>query len=391
MLKEYYDVVIVGGGPAGLNAALNCAAENVSVAVFEKDREIGEPVRCAEGTSEKALKKYAFIDEKAICSVFNRFKFVAPNQKSVEMESDSMRGFVLDRKVFEQSLARAAAEKGVEIFTRANVRAVHKADQPQATILFNGQERQVKCKLVIAADGIESRIARDFGIDTTLSMKDAEPCYQMTLTNLSVPDDTIQFWFSNRLAPGGYVWIFPKGGNLANVGLGLNGEVRLEESVRELLEKFVRENFPRATMVNSAAGGVAAARYLKNLVADNFMVIGDAARMTNALTGGGIASALAAGKFAGKKAREAILEKDTSAGKLGEFEKYWKKTIGKDYRRFYRLKEAMLKFNDQDFNKLANKFGDVPPEEITVTKLFTSILKNKPSLILDVTKVFAGL
>src|SRR6056297_2270973 len=130
MLKDSYDIVIVGGGPAGLNAAINCADENIRVALFEKDREIGVPVRCAEGTSEEALQKYAFLDQDAICSTFNRFKFVAPSKKFVEMESNSMRGFVLDRKKFERSLARKAAEKGVQIFTRAHVRSVQNGENP---------------------------------------------------------------------------------------------------------------------------------------------------------------------------------------------------------------------------------------------------------------------
>ncbi|HMA62968.1 MAG TPA: NAD(P)/FAD-dependent oxidoreductase, partial [bacterium] len=365
--------------------------ENISVALFEKDREIGVPVRCAEGTSEEALQKYAFLDQDAICSTFNRFKFVAPSKKFVEMESNSMRGFVLDRKKFERSLARKAAEKGVQIFTRAHVRSVQNGENPVVKVNYAGNDRRVESGMVIAADGIESRIARQFGIDSSLAMRDTDACYQMTLTNIDVPENTVQFWFSEQIAPGGYVWIFPKGNKTANVGLGINGLYSGEKLAVDMLEKFVNENFPETTMVNSAAGGVAAATSLKQLVSDNFMVIGDAAHMTNALTGGGIASALAAGKMAGTKARQALLDGDTSRSNLEDFEKEWHKTIGKDYRRMYRLKEAMLKIEDKDFNKLAAKFENTPPEEIKISKLMTTMLKRKPSLIIDVTKVFAGL
>lgn len=391
MIADSYDIIIAGGGPAGLNAAIHCADQNLKVALFEKDREIGVPVRCAEATSEKALEKYAFVHKDSICTVVNRFKFVSPEKVSVEMESDEMRGFVLDRKRYEQALASRAAQKGVNIFTRAHVRDVHNNGSPKAKIIYGGIEYEVQAKLIIAADGIESKIARDFGIDSSLAMNDAEACYQMTLTNLDLAEDTLQFWFSHNVAPGGYIWVFPKSRKIANVGLGINSKFETKQSARELLEEFVAENFPEATMVNAAAGGVAAARHLKQLVKDNFMVIGDAARMTNALTGGGIASALAAGKYAGTIAKEAVLTGDTSRTRLKVFEKKWKKSIGKDYKRFYRLKEAMLKFNDADFNSLARKFESVPPEEVTITKLFTGILKKKPSLIIDVTKVFAGL
>src|SRR6056297_2787605 len=121
MIKNDYDITIVGAGPAGLNAAIHCADEDVNVVVFEKDREIGVPIRCGEGTSEKALQEYAFVPEDAIRAVANRFRFLSPEKRYVEMESNAMRGFVLDRKVFEQALAKKAAQKGVDIFTKSHV------------------------------------------------------------------------------------------------------------------------------------------------------------------------------------------------------------------------------------------------------------------------------
>ncbi|HCL00324.1 MAG TPA: hypothetical protein DHW42_09515, partial [Candidatus Marinimicrobia bacterium] len=108
------------------------------------------------------------------------------------------------------------------------------------------------------------------------------------------------------------------------------------------------------------------------------------------LTGGGISSAMAAGKMAGLKAVKAIKSSNFSKNALKGYQTEWNKTIGKDYKRFYRLKEWTLTLTDKDYEDIAEAFQGLAPDEVTMTKIFKMAVRKKPSLLIDVMKVFAG-
>nr|MBC8492090.1 hypothetical protein [Candidatus Neomarinimicrobiota bacterium] len=163
-----------------------------------------------------------------------------------------------------------------------------------------------------------------------------------------------------------------------------------ERSSLEYLESFVSEKFPTATRLTTTAGGVPIVTHLSELVTDGLMVVGDAAHQVNPLTGGGISSAMAAGKIAGLVAADAIKKGDTSVKQLKRYQTEWNKTAGKKHKRFHRLKEWTLTLTDDDYEEIADALQGLSPDEVTLTKIFKAVVKNKPSLIVDVLKAFAG-
>ena len=390
-MRQHYDIVVVGAGPAGSTAARFAASLGASVALLERDREIGVPVRCAEGVSDSELRKYVDIDPRWIAATITDFGFFSPSGKMVQLHSQAD-GYILHRRLFDHSLAEIASEQGAEVFTKAYVYNLKRTDNKTTVYLkYIGREREIEADIVIAADGIESRIARFAGIKTKLAMKDIEQCAQMMLANIDVNPNRGDFYLSHNWAPGGYVWVFPKGNNIANVGLGINGKYAGERSPLEYLESFVSEKFPTATRLTTIAGGVPVTTHLSELVTDGLMVVGDAARQVNPLTGGGISSAMAAGKKAGLVAADAIKKGDTSVKQLKRYQTEWNKTIGKDYKRFHRIKAWTLTLTDDDYEEIADALQGLSPDEVTLTKIFMAAVKNKPSLIVDVMKVFTGL
>ncbi|MCJ7812049.1 FAD-dependent oxidoreductase, partial [bacterium] len=78
-MKSRYDVIVVGGGPAGSWAAKHAAEKGVSVLLLEKDREIGTPVRCAEGVSQLGLRRCIDIREHWIAQIIRRVRLIAPD------------------------------------------------------------------------------------------------------------------------------------------------------------------------------------------------------------------------------------------------------------------------------------------------------------------------
>ncbi|MBU0713184.1 NAD(P)/FAD-dependent oxidoreductase [bacterium] len=389
-MKKHYNIAIVGGGPAGTTAARFATSQGASVVVLERDREIGVPVRCAEGISKEGLTKYVDINPNWIAGTITDFGFISPSGKMVVFHSPTI-GYILHRRLFDHALAEIAADMGAEIYTKAYVHGLRR-DGSKTTLYLRhiGTETEVEADIVIAADGIESRIAHLAGFNTKLSPKDVEPCAQMQLANIDVNPNRGDFYLSNNWAPGGYVWAFPKGENTANVGLGISGKYAGNKSALEYLKDFVAEKFPKASILTTTAGGVPVAKALDKLVGDGLMVIGDAAHQVNPLTGGGISTAMAAGKMAGSVAASAVKDKDISAKRLSEYQKQWDKTIGKDIKRLYRLKEWAINLTDTDYEDIARSLDGLTPEQVTLVKIFKQAVKKKPSLVIDVLKVFAG-
>ena len=192
-MKDSYDVIIVGAGPAGSTAARYAAMGGARVLVLEKDREVGIPVRCGEAADHDGLAPFIQPDDKFINARIRNFKLIAPDGSTVNPYIEGL-GYILDRKVFDFELARMAADEGAEVVTKAYVDGVTRNDGTVdgVTVQYHGEKLTLKCKIVIGADGVESRVGRWAGIDTTVSMHDMESAAQVTAANIDVASSTFE-------------------------------------------------------------------------------------------------------------------------------------------------------------------------------------------------------
>ena len=388
-VDENVQVVVAGAGPAGLMTALALAGEGHDVIVVDRKEHLGAPVRCAEGVGRAALQNYVTLDPGWVSAVIRSVRLVAPSGDSVELASH-MDGLVLDRVGFEEDLGRRVVEAGARIRLNTCVTGLHREEGCVCGVRLecNGEDRLVGCSLVVAADGVESRVARWAGIDTALVLKDVETCAQYLLDDIEVVENRCDFFFGREIAPGGYAWVFPKGKRRANVGLGISGSRVARNWPRKLLDRFVAERFPRGRKIRFTAGGVPVSRSLKKPYAAGLLVVGDAARQSNPLSGGGIIPALEAGRLAAQTAHQALSRGDVSERSLSAYGTAWNRSLGRSQKRYYRLKEAVSRLPDSALERTASALSGVDPERLTLFRVFATALRHHPRLIWDARHLF---
>jgi digeranylgeranylglycerophospholipid reductase len=386
-LKNEYDIIVVGAGPAGSMAARFAAELGASVLMLEKDRDVGYPVRCGEAISKAGVEEFIPSDDKWIAAKISKFSFNAPDGSEVIVEFGDA-GYVLERRIFDYELARTAAEAGAEILTRVYVNGLMFESGKVSGVKYelNGEQKEAKAKIVIAADGVESRVGRWAGLETHIDFRDMESAVQITAANIPVDQNTLYFYFGKDVAPNGYFWVFPKGQNKANIGLGVSGLIGKKKSAQSFLDDFMNKHYPNAPVLTKIAGGVPCSITLDKISGPGIMLVGDAARQVNPLSGGGIASGMIGGKIAGTIAGEAI--KQNKLDHILTYDKAWNERLGKRHETFNRIKEGIYNFSDDKFNSIAHSVLKIPIEKRTLGKVFTTALINNPSLLVDIAKVF---
>ncbi|MCS7286652.1 MAG: geranylgeranyl reductase family protein [Anaerolineae bacterium] len=334
-----YDVVVIGAGPAGSMAALYAARHGASVLLLEKRQEIGSPVRCAEGISAEALRRFFEPMPSFVASTITGAAFYFQDGKTFKLwkSFQAGEGFILERRIFDRFLAEEAARAGAKVLVKTpavgllmdggRIRGVR--------VKAAGVEKEVEAKVVIAADGVESEAGRWAGINTTLPPKEAISCAQFLLSGIEVDPSITLYYLTPEFAPGGYAWVFPKGEGKANVGLGVQANLAREPAINYLV-RFI-ESIPALSKGSPVTliTGLVPLRPLETIVGPGIILVGDAAGQVDPLTGGGIPFAMAAGALAGEVAARFA----QGESPLEEYRERWEEKWGRKLRRNYNLKE----------------------------------------------------
>jgi len=389
LFHQKYNVIVVGGGPAGTTAAKYAAKSGAKVILFERDPVIGIPARCGEGVSERGIKGFVPLKGPWIVNRLNQVELIAPDGNSIKLNT-SLIGYILDRTKFDRVLGDYAEAAGARIVTEADVTNLIKNNGRVTGVRVNykGSDYEVSGDIIIGADGVESRVGRWAGIKTMTKLDNMESALKINATNIKINPAACLFYFGHEVAPGGYLWVFPKDAHHANIGIGISGNYSREKPAKYYLEKFMGKYFPHAEWTNVVAGGVPCNPPLKQLTMNNVMLSGDAGHQVNPLMGAGIANALQAGKFAGEIAGEALCSPDPIDSSLKMYTKRWYRARGKHHKSNTRLKNAVKKLDDDKLNELVRLMNKIPRNEWSFLKIFLLAIRSNPDLIIDCIKVF---
>jgi len=397
-MKSKYDILVVGGGPAGALAGRTAAEKGLSALIVEKRPAIGAPVRCAEGIGKEALHEFIDPDPRWISADMTGAAIVAPDGFVMRLDSalaGGKVGYVLDRKIFDRELVWKASEAGADVAVKSRAAApiMENGAVKGAKIEFAGKTTEVRADVVIAADGVESKFSKWCGIDTTIPVREIMSSVQYVMTDIDIDEHATIFYLGNDVAPEGYLWVFPKGKRSANVGIGISGKKSGDgHRAKDYLDKFVKKTFPDGKTIEYIPGGVSVCRPLDCTVADGLMITGDAARVVDPLTGGGIYNAMYTGRLAAEVAAECIEKGDVSKKALMKYDRAWRGSkMGKGIERNYHIKEYLIKQPDTKLNDIIHSVSKIDMQEFSTIHLIKEIIKANPKLVLELGALAASL
>lgn len=386
-----YDVVVVGSGPAGSVTARFAAEAGAKVLIIERRAEVGVPVLCGEGISQKVDNFKVLEGTRWMAMKMDGARIFSPNGTIVTLSAEyagSETGYVLYRDIFDQELARGAIRKGAKIMLNTGAVDLLRQNGKIAGVKAQrfDETMDIEADIVVGADGVESRVGHWAGIKTTLKPYDLETCAQYTLTNIDWPTPYCDFFLGKKIAPGGYVWIFPKGKDVANVGIGILSSMSESGKALQLLDAFIAKypELKKGSPVRLLAGADPVGEPIES-VRDHLLLVGDAARQVDPITGGGLMTAIEGGKIAGEVIGKAVETQQFDAQTLSEYETRWKEAFGRKLHRNYVAKEILLDMEDKTLDMLADSLKDYKFEEFSTLSIIKALVSKHPSLLVKLT------
>jgi digeranylgeranylglycerophospholipid reductase len=291
------DIIVAGGGPAGLIAGAEAAKAGADVLIMEEDSVVGKPDHCTGLVSRTGLEKLIAPSPSFVLNEIRGARIFSPSGKRYEVITDETKAYVIDRTKFDLELARVAEKNGAEVVTGG---------------AFPKEE---KGKVVINAEGVKGRTSRLLGFDLPKSIQ----AIQMDVEVDDFEKDMVELHIG-RHAPGFFAWRVPRGDHV-RVGLACYRGVPLE-----LLRNMIESNSNFACVKGGKSLGILPGKVvvggpLRKTVLGNAMAIGDAGGFVKPTTGGGVA-------LGGAIAAQHVID----GRPLKRFEKEWKGSYGREFR-----------------------------------------------------------
>jgi geranylgeranyl reductase family protein len=299
------DVLVVGGGPAGLIAGAEAAHAGADVLILEEDQEAGRPDHCAGLVSRSGLTKLIEPSPNFILEWIKGVRIYSPSGRVYDVMTEETKACIIDRTKFDKELLRRAEASGAEVMLGKTY----------------PQDITDKPKVVVDAEGIKGRCAKVLGFDVPQSI----PAAQMDLEVADFDRDVVEMYTGNW-APGFFAWKVPRKDHV-RIGLACYKGVPME-LLQRMLEKNPNVKAKNAKVLNTIYGKVVVSGPLRRTVQGNAMLIGDAGGFAKPTTGGGVVLGGLIARIAGKAAADSAIREMP----LESFQTKWRKDYGREFR-----------------------------------------------------------
>ncbi|GGN86318.1 MULTISPECIES: digeranylgeranylglycerophospholipid reductase [Haloarcula] len=337
-MRDRFDVVIAGAGPAGGQCARDLAERNYDVLVLETEQESEFPRqsnKSTAGTFPSAMTSFAIPDE-VVMQYTDEVVLESPNDHYVRTQT----GAVLEFADFKRFLVRDSREKGATYRFDSRVSAPIMEDGEVVGVRYDGDE-EVYADIVIDATGPAAPLAKKLGVcDLKRDHQAIGIEYEFENVDLNHDGyadlrDAMMLRLDHDLAPGGYSWIFHTGEDTAKVGLCYIQNASHHEyakdgmGIDDYLDYWL-DTDPRFEDAEKIEGtqahrGSAHIQPPKSLSTDNFMAIGDTVPTIDPLWGEGIHKGMKSARAAAATVDAALTPEtpDTSAESLSVYDQLW--------------------------------------------------------------------
>ena len=343
-MGEFYDVIVVGAGPAGSYAAYELASSGHSVAVLEQKDAAGLDVCCSGIISTECFDSFD-ISPHVILTEANSAKFFSPSGRCLRLQTEKVQAYIVDRALFDREIASKAQSRGVHYFFSSQVTDIIPGkDRMQVETLCHGTGGIFTARAVILANGFKP------GLSQKLALDKIEHFVIGAQAEVEVRDvDEVEVYLGQRIAPGFFAWLVPGLANKTLVGLVTTSHAETH------LQKFLLSPLCQGRIINRNAKvrqKIIPLGTLPHTYGDRILVVGDAAGQVKPTTGGGIYFGHLSAKMAAQVLGEALRQDDLSAARLSRYHKEWKTKIGKEISFGYHSRKFYARMSDRHIERI---------------------------------------
>lgn len=356
-------IAIVGGGPAGATAAITLAKAGVETYLIEKDLNGDKP--CGGGIPCGALRAFDIPDylfERKVSKV----GIIAPSGD--EVVADLGDGYVgmVDRARFDPYLRERAVQAGARLIEGVFTGFSKKESTPprplfskegEIKVIFKQGEKEdsIGVDAVIAADGVNSTVAKQVGAERPQVYLTVQEKVQLTGEAKKNYEDRCEFWYGADISPNFYGWVFPKK-EFATIGTGTYHDDG--KNLKGYLGRFKERLGARISdaKVLKRQSYVLPMGPIKKKVYGNILLVGDAAGTVMPVSGEGIYYSIISGKLAA----EAVIK-----GDFASYEREWKRIYGSQFRLMSLLRQWLYR-DDKWRERLVKIHEDKDVQERTL-------------------------
>ena len=271
------NISIIGAGPAGSYLAKLLAQQGHDTTIYEDHKCIGKPVQCT-GLVTKTFLELSPIKKEFLTNEMKTAKIISPNSQATEIP---LTEYALNRTKLDQYLANQAINAGAQIKIQHRFIGLR---NNEIIMKHNGEITRKKTDIIVGADGPLSEVAKHAGIYGQRKMFIG---HQATIKG-KFNKQTFTTYFGQK-APNFFAWIVPENNTTARAGLAT------ETNTQQHFQKYIKEIKGKITAIQ--AGLIPNYQGNEIVEKNNVYLVGDAAALVKATTGGGIYTGMLSSKI----------------------------------------------------------------------------------------------